>query len=223
MLEYEPNGSLYEKLHGGGTALPWARRMTVVHQVARALEYLHDGCDPTVIHGDVKAANVLLDGRMEAKLCDFGSARAGFSAAVAPPRSGRAMAVGSPGYVDPYYLRTGMVSKKSDVYSFGVLLLEIVTGQEAFDAERELRLTVAMAAVLLSPEERAAKAVDARLGEEYDAGEAEAALTVAAMCVGDNPGLRPSMGEVVKILRETAAASIAAPVAVKPAKAKDGR
>ncbi|KAG6474937.1 hypothetical protein ZIOFF_064153 [Zingiber officinale] len=224
VLEYEPNGSLHEKLHGGGgTALPWARRMAVAHQVARALEYLHDGCDPTVIHGDVKAANVLLDGGMEAKLCDFGSARAGFSAAVAPPRSGRAMAVGSPGYIDPYYLRTGMVSKKSDVYSFGVLLLEIVTGEEAFDAQRELRLTAAMAAALRSPGERGAKVVDARLGEEYDAGEAAAALTVAAMCVGDNPGLRPSMTEVVKMLRETAAASVAPPVAVMPAKAKDGR
>ncbi|KAJ8499691.1 hypothetical protein OPV22_010243 [Ensete ventricosum] len=210
VFEYVPNGSLHERLHGDGEVLPWARRMAVAYQVAQALEYLHEGCDPQVVHSDVKAANVLLDGRMEAKLCDFGSARAGFSAAVAPPRSARAMMVGSLGYVDPHYLRSGMVSKKSDVYSFGVLLLELVVGAEAFDAGRELRLTAAMGPVLRDPKGRARKAVDPRLGGDYDAGEAKAAVDVAASCVGDNPGLRPSMAEVVRMLREKASSSIAA-------------
>ncbi|CAL9160523.1 unnamed protein product [Musa hybrid cultivar] len=212
VFEYVPNGSLHEKLHGGGgEVLPWARRMTIAYQVAQALDYLHEGCDPQVVHGDVKAANVLLDGRLQAKLCDFGSARVGFSAAVAPPRSADAMVVGSPGYVDPYYLRSGMVSKKNDVYSFGVLLLELVTGAEAFDSERERqRLTAEVGPVLRDPEGRAAEAVDARLGSKYDAGEAKAAAAVAAMCVGDNPGLRPSMAEVVRMLRDAASSSIAA-------------
>ncbi|THU73235.1 hypothetical protein C4D60_Mb04t20670 [Musa balbisiana] len=212
VFEYVPNGSLQERLHGDGDGevLPWARRMAVAYQVAQALEYLHEGCDPQVVHGDVKAANVLLDGRMEAKLCDFGSARAGFSAAVAPPRSARAMMVGSLGYVDPHYLRSGMVSKKSDVYSFGVLLLELVTGAEAFDAGRELRLTAAMGPVLRDPEGRAAKAVDPRLGGDYDAGEAKAAVDVASSCVGDNPSLRPSMADVVRMLRDKASSSITA-------------
>ncbi|CAL9051618.1 unnamed protein product [Musa banksii] len=210
VFEYVPNGSLQERLHGDGEVLPWARRMAVAYQVAQALEYLHEGCDPQVVHGDVKAANVLLDGRMEAKLCDFGSARAGFSAAVAPPRSARAMMVGSLGYVDPHYLRSGMVSKKSDVYSFGVLLLELVTGAEAFDAGRELRLTAAMGPVLRDPEGRATKALDPRLGVDYDAGEAKAAVDVASSCVGDNPGLRPSMADVVRMLRDKASSSIAA-------------
>lgn len=200
MFEYVPEGNLHEKLHGRGAALPWERRMEAALQVARALEYLHEGCDPPVVHGDVKAANVLLGGAMGAKLCDFGSASAGFSAAVAePPRS---IAVGSPGYVDPHYLRTGMVSKKSDVYSFGVLLLEVFTGAEAFDAEREVRLTAAMGSLLREPERKAAGEVDARLGGEYDAEEAAAAVAVAAMCLAENPALRPSMTEVVTLLRQ---------------------
>ncbi|WOL07014.1 hypothetical protein Cni_G15749 [Canna indica] len=210
VFEYVPNGSLHEKLHaGGGEALPWARRMAIAYQLAQALDYLHEGCDPQVVHGDVKSANVLLDGGMDAKLCDFGSARVGFSAAVVPPRSGRAMVVGSPGYVDPHYLRSGIVSKKSDVYSFGVLLLELVTGAEAFDAERERRLTAELAPVLRDTEGRALEAVDAGLGGAYDAGEAKAAVELAAKCVGDNPTLRPSMAEVVRMLREKAASSIA--------------
>ncbi|KAG6515474.1 salt tolerance receptor-like cytoplasmic kinase 1 [Zingiber officinale] len=200
VFEYVPEGSLHEQLHERGAALPWERRMEAALQVARALEYLHEGCDPPVVHGDVKAANVLLGGSTGAKLCDFGSASAGFSAAVAEPR--RAMAVGSPGYVDPHYLRTGMVSKKSDVYSFGVLLLELVTGAEAFDAEREVRLTAAMGTLLREPGRKAAEEVDARLGGEYDAGEAAAAVAVAAMCLAENPALRPSMTEVVAFLRQ---------------------
>ncbi|KAG6507705.1 hypothetical protein ZIOFF_033056 [Zingiber officinale] len=211
LFEYVPNGSLHEKLHGGGgEVLPWARRVAVAHQVAQALDYLHEGCDPQVVHGDVKAANVLLDGRMEAKLCDFGSARVGFSAAVAPPRPGRTMVVGSPGYVDPHYLRSGMISKKSDVYSFGVLLLELVTGGEAFDSERERRLTADMAPVLRDVERRAAEVVDPGLAGEYDAGEAAEVLGMAAMCLGDNPSLRPPMSHVVRMLREKNAASIGA-------------
>ncbi|XP_074574227.1 salt tolerance receptor-like cytoplasmic kinase 1 [Curcuma longa] len=211
VFEYVPNGSLHEKLHGGGAeVLPWARRVAVAHQVAQALDYLHEGCDPQVVHGDVKAANVLLDGRMEAKLCDFGSARVGFSAAVAPPRPGGTMVVGSPGYVDPHYLRSGMISKKSDVYSFGVLLLELVTGAEAFDAERERRLTADMAPVLRDVEVRAAEVVDPGLAGEYDAGEVAKVLGMAAMCLGDNPSLRPSMSHVVRMLQEKTAASIGA-------------
>ncbi|URD99727.1 STYKc [Musa troglodytarum] len=209
VFEYAPNGSLHEKLHGGGEVLPWARRMAIAYQVAQALDYLHEGCDPQVVHGDVKAANVLLDRRLEAKVCDFGSARVGFSAAVAPPRSARAMVVGSPGYVDPHYLRSGMVSKKSDVYSFGVLLLELLTGAEAFDAERERRLTAELGPVLRDPEGRAAEVVDARMSGVYDAGEAKAAAAVAAVCVRDNPTLRPSMAEVVGMLRASSSASIA--------------
>ncbi|CAD6205558.1 unnamed protein product [Miscanthus lutarioriparius] len=138
VLEFAANGNLHERLHGGGKAagtMPWARRVSVALQVARALEYLHDRCEPQVMHGDVKASNVLLDASMSAKLCDFGSARMGFSAAVRPRSSAHTM-LGSPGYVDPHYIRSGVVTKKSDVYSFGVMLLELLTGMEAFCARR---------------------------------------------------------------------------------------
>ncbi|CAI0382546.1 unnamed protein product [Linum tenue] len=55
--------------------LTWERRFSVIADVARALEFLHTGCDPPVIHGDVKPSNVLLDFDLRAKISDFGLSR----------------------------------------------------------------------------------------------------------------------------------------------------
>ncbi|GJN41496.1 hypothetical protein PR202_gn00879 [Eleusine coracana subsp. coracana] len=174
VLEFAANGNLHERLHGGGKSsgtLPWARRVCVALHVARALAHLHDACEPQVVHGDVKASNVLLDASMRAKLCDFGSARAGFSAA------------------------------KSDVYSFGVLLLELLTGMEAFCAGEGRLLTAVLAPRLKGGNPGDARGlVDDRLGTAYDAAEADAVAALAAACVGENPSLRPSMADVVRTL-----------------------
>ncbi|OEL37137.1 putative receptor-like protein kinase [Dichanthelium oligosanthes] len=215
VLEFAANGNLHERLHGGGKAagtMPWARRVSVALQVARALEYLHDRCEPQVVHGDVKASNVLLDASMTAKLCDFGSARMGFSAAVRPRSSAHTM-LGSPGYVDPHYIRSGVVTKKSDVYSFGVLLLELLTGMEAFCAEEGRLLTAVLKPRLGAsgaPPCDARGLVDERLGTAYDAAEAAAVAALAAACVGENPSLRPSMADVVRTLEQSAQGFISA-------------
>ncbi|CAN6285986.1 unnamed protein product [Urochloa humidicola] len=203
VLELAPNGSLHDHLHAQRELImAWARRVSVALQVARALEYLHDRCSPQVVHGDVKASNVLLDAAMAARLCDFGSARAGFSAAVARPRA-RAV-LGSPGYADPHYLRSGVLTNKSDVYSFGVLLLELITGVQPFRDGRPL-LTAALAPRISD----ASELVDHRLGCRYDPSEAAAMVALAAACVGDNPSLRPSMADVVRTLERSGQASIA--------------
>ncbi|XP_037437477.1 salt tolerance receptor-like cytoplasmic kinase 1 [Triticum dicoccoides] len=216
VLEFAPNGSLHDHLHGrdgeGSKAapaptMPWARRVAVALQVARALEYLHDRCEPQVVHGDVKASNVLLDAAMGARLCDFGSARAGFSASAAV-RTPRAVQ-GSPGYVDPHYLRSGVLTKKSDVYSLGVLLLELLTGTQPFSDGRLLTSTVApmiKAGSCSCSCDQVHKLVDQRLGCRYDAAEAATVATLAAACVGDNPALRPSMADVVRTLEQISAA-----------------
>ncbi|KAL6847543.1 hypothetical protein ACP4OV_022569 [Aristida adscensionis] len=214
VLEFAPNGNLHDRLHGGGGAgaMPWARRVSVALQVARALEYLHDRCEPQVVHGDVKASNVLLDAAMGARLCDFGSARAGFSAAVRPrPRPSARAVLGSPGYVDPHYLRFGVVTKKSDVYSFGVLLLELLTGVQAFCDGRLLTATVSAKISTTAGSCDVRGLVDRRLGCQYDAGEAAAIAALAAACVGENPSLRPAMADVVRALEQNGHAS--APIA----------
>ncbi|KAL6629329.1 hypothetical protein ACP70R_029094 [Stipagrostis hirtigluma subsp. patula] len=206
VLEYLAGGTLADRLHGGARPLSWHHRMRAVHDVACALEHLHDGSSgaPPVVHGDVSSSNVLLDGSGGgARLCDLGSACEGFSAAVAPTRA----AVGSPGYADPFFLRTGIVSKRSDVYSFGVLLLEAITGLPAAGHDGAGNLT---ARVL--PRVRTAGVdglVDGRLGEEYDVEEAADLARIAVECVAAQPGLRPTMAQVRAAIAERAVRSIA--------------
>ncbi|CAM0903559.1 unnamed protein product [Alopecurus aequalis] len=209
VFEYAPNGDFHERLHGGVDApLPWSRRVAIAFQMATALEYLHESCRPAVIHGDIKASNVLLDGNMDAKLCDFGFAHAGVSATAGRGRSSGRAIMGSPGYVDPQLLRSGVANKESDVYSFGVLLLELVTGRQAVCRDTGRRLTAAVGPTV--SEGNVADVVDRRLGGEYVAAEASVVADLAMRCVSDRPELRPSMADVVHVLQEKTTALISA-------------
>ncbi|KAL8520618.1 hypothetical protein ACS0TY_011237 [Phlomoides rotata] len=189
ILEYTPNGNLQERLHGSNNLLPWKQRMKIAFQLAQALLYLHENCSPQIVHGDIKASNILLDENLDCKLCDFGSAKVGFCSAVV-------RMMGSPGYTDPLYLRTGIASKKNDVYSFGVVVLELITGVEAFVPESGERLTARAAPMLREPA-KVAEMVDPRLREEIDLEEARAMAELSAKCITHCPTLRPCASHIL--------------------------
>ncbi|KGN49948.1 probable receptor-like protein kinase At1g33260 [Cucumis sativus] len=217
VFEYVPNGNLQEKLHRrpAASVLPWKIRLLIAFQLAQAIEYLHEKCSLQIVHGDIKSSNILLDEQLNCKLCDFGSAKMGFSSAVGNPSSSsspsspfraKQLMMGSPGYTDPQYLRTGIASKKNDVYSFGVVLLELVTGKEAFCSEKGQILTS-----ILPPAVRdgggikaseVLELVDPKLWGELEVDEAGALIGIAAECVRQPPAPRPRIGEVVEMMRE---------------------
>uniref|UniRef100_A0A803PPI0 non-specific serine/threonine protein kinase n=1 Tax=Cannabis sativa TaxID=3483 RepID=A0A803PPI0_CANSA len=211
VLEYVSNGSLQEKLHGNEnekTLIPWRKRMAIAAQLAEALEYLHDKCDTSlpVVHGDIKASNVLLDHNLNVKLCDFGSAKMGFSSTVVLNSSTRSnrprVLMGSPGYTDPHYLRTGIPSKKNDVYSLGVIVLELITGMEPFSSERPTQLLTSLLGPMLNngDVEEVSGVVDPCLGGEFDPEEAKAMLSLAAQCLRHPPTLRPSAAQILETI-----------------------
>ncbi|GKE30601.1 receptor-like protein kinase HERK 1, partial [Tanacetum coccineum] len=106
-----------------------------MHWGCNGLKYLHLGYVDQVktvrgIHGDIKSANILLDQNFQAVIGDFGLST--FS-----PRKEQLISsfnyrrAGTPGFVDPYYVKTRRLSEKVDIYSFGVLLLEVLSGKSA--------------------------------------------------------------------------------------------
>lgn len=116
----------------GETVLDWATRKRVALGTARGLEYLHEHCNPKIIHRDVKAANVLLDEDFEAVVGDFGLAKL-----VDVRKTNVTTQVrGTMGHIAPEYLSTGKSSEKTDVFGYGIMLLELVTGQRAIDFSR---------------------------------------------------------------------------------------
>ncbi|XVE58225.1 hypothetical protein DITRI_Ditri04bG0152900 [Diplodiscus trichospermus] len=210
VFEYVPNGNLQQKLHEKEReVVQWKNRTAIAFQLAQAIEYLHEKCTLQIVHGDIKASNILLDEHFNCKLCDFGSAKMGFSSTVMPPSCSRTkqIMIGSPGYTDPHYLRTGFASKKNDVYSLGVIILELVTGMEAFCPERGQLLTSIVAPNLrditeCGAEEKVAELVDPRLGGAFDLEEARSMLSIAALCLHQSPTVRPSASQIIQTIKE---------------------
>jgi brassinosteroid insensitive 1-associated receptor kinase 1 len=132
---YMPNGSVASCLRerpDTRSPLDWSKRQHIALGSARGLAYLHDDCNPKIIHRDVNAANILLDEDFVAVVGDFGLIKF-------MDHEDTHVTTGFPGtigYIAPEYLSTGKASEKTDVFSYGVMLLELITGQRTFDLAR---------------------------------------------------------------------------------------
>lgn len=124
--------SFHADLKPGEEGLDWPKRKKIAFGTAHGLEYLHEHCNPKIIHRDLKAANILLDENFEAVLGDFGLAKLVDSKLTHVTTQVR----GTMGHIAPEYLSTGKSSEKTDVFGYGITLLELMTGQRAIDFSR---------------------------------------------------------------------------------------
>ncbi|XP_020267367.1 serine/threonine-protein kinase PBL27-like isoform X3 [Asparagus officinalis] len=202
VYEYMPLGSLEDHLHdlaADRRRLDWNTRMKIAAGAAKGLEYLHDKANPPVIYRDLKCSNILLGEGFHPKLSDFGLAKLG---PVGDNTHVSTRVMGTYGYCAPEYAMTGQLTLKSDVYSFGVVLLEIITGRKAIDNSRsggEQNL-VAWARPLFKDRRKFPQMADPALEGRYPSRGLYQALAVAAMCVHEQPSLRPLIADVVTAL-----------------------
>ncbi|TYI78646.1 hypothetical protein E1A91_D06G227200v1 [Gossypium mustelinum] len=200
LLVYEmmQNGSLESQLHGltRGSALTWQLRMKIAIDVARALEYLHEHCNPPVIHRDIKSSNILLDSDFNAKLSDFGLA------VVTGSQNKNVKLSGTLGYVAPEYLLEGKLTDKSDVYAFGIVLLELLVRKKPLEQMSPSRCQslVTWAMPQLTNRSELPNIVDPVIRDTMDLKNLYQVAAVAVLCIQPEPSYRPLITDVLHSL-----------------------
>jgi serine/threonine protein kinase len=201
VYEYVSNGTLHQYIHGGKgldahTALDI--RLRIGAESAEALAYMHSSASPPILHGDVKTANILLDGSLTAKVTDFGASK------LAPSDEAEVIATlvqGTCGYLDPEYLMTCQLTDKSDVYSFAVVLLELLTRKRVlcFDGPEENRSLVSCF-VMAVKSGRHDELMDSIVRKEMGPDALEEITNLLMRCLSMNGDERPRMKEVAERL-----------------------
>uniref|UniRef100_A0A0E0JCG6 Protein kinase domain-containing protein n=1 Tax=Oryza nivara TaxID=4536 RepID=A0A0E0JCG6_ORYNI len=202
MLVYEfvSNGTLSEFLHGTDhrSPIPLDIRLKIATQSAEALAYLHSSTSRTILHGDFKSANILLDGQHNAKVADFGA-----SALKSMNESEFIMFVqGTLGYLDPESFISHCLTDKSDVYSFGVVLLELMTRKRAIFAnsinEKE---SLSYSFLLMFDQNIHRNMLDREIMDKETMVVLEKLSILAANCLRPRGDDRPTMKEVAECLQ----------------------
>ncbi|KAF8397307.1 hypothetical protein HHK36_016220 [Tetracentron sinense] len=201
MLVYEfvENNSLASVLLGSMSkhiSLNWPERAAICIGTAHGLAFLHEEAEPHIVHRDIKASNILLDGNFHPKIGDFGLAKL-FPDNVTHVST---RVAGTMGYLAPEYALLGQLTKKADIYSFGVLILEIISGRSSSKAAFGENLLVLVEWTWkLREEDRLLNIVDPEM-VEYPEDEVMRFIKVALFCTQAASHQRPSIKQVVEML-----------------------
>ncbi|KAK1436603.1 hypothetical protein QVD17_02385 [Tagetes erecta] len=195
VYDYQPNGSLFSLIHGSKSTmakpLHWTSCLKIAEDVAQGLYYLHETCN--LIHGNLKSSNVLLGSDFEARISDYGLSALFQHLPDANNRDCTA-------YKSPESENNHEPTSSSDIYSFGVVLLELLSGKSG--SEHPELVAGDVVKWVMSSREMG--------GEEMKMEEKRLEMMgeVAVACRVRSPELRPSMGQVIKMLQEIKEAAV---------------
>ncbi|PWA55161.1 serine-threonine/tyrosine-protein kinase catalytic domain-containing protein [Artemisia annua] len=202
VYQYAERGSLDQYIRRtrktNSTTLTWLQRLQICVDAARGLDHLHNyvGGHRTIIHRDIKSSNILIDENWVAKISDLGLSKLSVTSLVAT------YGCGTPGYIEPEYNSTGVVTKKSDVYSFGVVLFEVLCGRLCLiESEDGFRLS-SISAKYHYKKNSLDKIMDDSLREHIGSYSMTKFAAIAYRCLHDDREQRPAMDVVVKELVE---------------------
>ncbi|KAL0283624.1 UNVERIFIED_CONTAM: putative LRR receptor-like serine/threonine-protein kinase [Sesamum angustifolium] len=211
IYDFKANGSLDKWLYhheeqGGLKRLSLIQRLDIAIDVAHALEYLHFGTDSTIVHGDLKPSNILLDHDMISYVGDFGLAKIVSNMFPAQESSSSIGIRGTIGYVAPEYGTSNLVSTQGDVYSYGILLLEIFTNRRPTDDSLKEYVTLHNFVSTALPDGVMEIITDPLIQIEHDKNINKikdcmvSVLSIGVACSKDLPSDRMSITDVVREL-----------------------
>ncbi|XP_028777566.1 protein STRUBBELIG-RECEPTOR FAMILY 2 [Neltuma alba] len=199
--DYVRSLTLDDALHSDAyKPLSWVLRLRIALGVAQALNYLHSTFSPPVAHGNLKAANILLDENLTPRVSDC------CLAILRPLTSnkvkGSELATEDAGYIAPDHGQPGISNTRSDVYAFGVLLLELLTGRKPYDDSRprEEQYLGKWASSRLHDNESLEQMVDPGIQGTVSAKALSRYADIVSLCIQPVKEFRPPMSEVVDSL-----------------------
>uniref|UniRef100_A0A0E0Q9Z6 Protein kinase domain-containing protein n=1 Tax=Oryza rufipogon TaxID=4529 RepID=A0A0E0Q9Z6_ORYRU len=193
--------TLHDELHyadDSNKGLSWNARLQVAVGAAKALQYLHDGCQPPIVHQNFEPSIVLLNSTLVVHISECGLAA--LSSRSVSQLSGRMRTLFH--YEAPEVHESGLLSDRSDVYSFGVVMLELLTGRKPYDSSRpraEQHL-VRWATSQLYDIDAISKMVDPSIRGQCSEKALSRFVDIISSCIQHEPEFRPSMSEVVQDL-----------------------
>lgn len=197
VYEFVSKGSMDDILHGDRKEpLNLDQRLSIAAESAEGLAYMHSKTTTSILHGDVKPANILLNDEFVPKISDFGISRL-----IAVDKAQHTnYVIGDRSYMDPVYLQTGLLTKKSDVYSFGVVILELVSRRKATYADNNSLVMSFLDAHKMESGSRTAELFDKEITTARDMELLESLAGIAVECLNYDVDQRPEMTEVAERL-----------------------